>query len=78
MKNKKDHPVVGVELLKKVVSQSPVPVVAIGGIDRNNIDEVIKTGVHSVALISALDREGQLTTEKEIQEEVSFFATKFL
>ena len=31
-----------------------VPVVAIGGIGRNNVEDVLKTGVSMVAMISAL------------------------
>lgn len=48
------HPVQGVNRLKEVVSCLKVPVVAIGGIGRNNIKEVLSTGVSMVAMISAL------------------------
>jgi thiamine-phosphate pyrophosphorylase len=49
-----DHPVQGIGRLKEVVSSLKVPVVAIGGINRSNIQEVLKTGAASVAMISAL------------------------
>jgi thiamine-phosphate pyrophosphorylase len=44
----------GLELLAEVVRQSPVPVVAIGGIDRSNIDAVRRTGVAAWAVIGAI------------------------
>ncbi len=50
----KDHPVVGTELLKQVVLASKFPVVAIGGINRDNIDAVLSTGVQMVAMMTAL------------------------
>lgn len=48
------HPVVGVETLRQVVRRLRVPVVAIGGIVPENFQEVLSTGVPSVAMISAL------------------------
>jgi thiamine-phosphate pyrophosphorylase len=48
------HPVQGLEKLREVVRSLTVPVVAIGGIDRSNIQDVLAAGVHSVAMISAL------------------------
>ncbi len=44
----------GLELLAEVVRQSPVPVVAIGGIDLSNIDAVRQTGVAAWAVIGAI------------------------
>jgi thiamine-phosphate pyrophosphorylase len=48
------HPVQGLEKLREVVAAASIPVVAIGGICRENIEGVLKTGVSSVAMISAL------------------------
>lgn len=48
------HPIQGTEKLRNVVKALRVPVVAIGGIGRDNIKEVFSTGVASVAMISAL------------------------
>jgi len=48
------HPVQGLEKLRQVVQSVQVPVVAIGGIGRANIKDVLATGVASVAMISAL------------------------
>ena len=44
----------GLEALKKIVEKSPVPVYAIGGIKPDNIEDLKRTGVRGVALISAV------------------------
>ncbi len=59
------HPIQGTEKLKKVVESLRVPIVAIGGIGRHNIKEVLATGVSSIAMISALARP---TSGDRIQE----------
>ncbi len=46
----------GLPLLAAAVLQSPVPVVAIGGIGLHNIDAVKTTGTHSWAVISDIFR----------------------
>ncbi len=48
------HPVQSVEKLKVVVESLEAPVVAIGGIGRENVQDVVETGVAMVAMISAL------------------------
>jgi thiamine-phosphate pyrophosphorylase len=48
------HPVQGLQKLSGVVRAVRIPVVAIGGINRDNAKDVLATGVHSVAMISAL------------------------
>ncbi len=48
------HPIQGIEALARTVDAVDVPVVAIGGINRTNIDEVMRTGASAVAVISAL------------------------
>lgn len=48
------HPVQGLDRLRQVVRSVKIPVVAIGGIGRENIKDVLATGVASVAMISAL------------------------
>ena len=52
----KDTPVapLGLELLAEVVARVDLPVVAIGGITRENIDDVMKTGVGCVAVIGGI------------------------
>lgn len=44
----------GVEALSDIVKQSDKPVFAIGGIDTENISEVLLTGVHGVCAISSV------------------------
>jgi thiamine-phosphate pyrophosphorylase len=44
----------GVEIIKPVVDNVDKPVIAIGGINKENIDEVLKQGVKSIAVISAV------------------------
>lgn len=47
-------PVSGIEILKKVVRDYPLPIIAIGGISANNTPEVIQAGAHGIAVISAV------------------------
>jgi len=44
----------GLKVLEKIVQAVTVPIVAIGGIDENNLEKVIKTGCCRVAVISAI------------------------
>lgn len=52
-KHKKDKPK-GIDYLKRVVKRIKIPIFAIGGINRSNIDDVMSTGVHGVAVIGAI------------------------
>lgn len=47
-------PASGLELLKRVVEEIPLPIIAIGGISRENTGQVLETGVHGIAVISAV------------------------
>ncbi len=47
-------PVVGVNLLKQALKICPLPIVAIGGIDENNIQEVLNIGVKNVCMVRYL------------------------
>ena len=47
-------PAGGLGLLKQIVEAIPLPIIAIGGIGRENIPLVMKTGVHGIAVISAV------------------------
>lgn len=47
-------PVVGCERLARVVAKSPIPVVAIGGIDTQNLPMVLKTGARNFAVVRAV------------------------
>jgi len=54
-KTKKDaKEPIGIEGLRKNVQAVNIPVVAIGSINRNNVLDVLKTGVAGVAVISAI------------------------
>lgn len=66
----------GIEALKEVCSKVSIPVFAIGGINIDNIKEVIEAGAYGVALISAImaSRTPGLTAGaliEEIQRSVS-------
>jgi thiamine-phosphate pyrophosphorylase len=50
----KDSTALGLEKLKSIVKSVDIPVVAIGGIDLENIKSVMKTGACSAAVISAV------------------------
>ncbi len=53
--SKKDAgPASGLDLLKKVVETIPLPIIAIGGITPENLEPVLRTGVHGIAVISAV------------------------
>ncbi len=47
-------PVSGIDLLKRIVASTPVPVIAIGGIDQSNASHVMGAGAHGIAVISAV------------------------
>ncbi|MCD4653531.1 thiamine phosphate synthase [bacterium] len=52
---KKDtNPVVGLDLLSQAVEISSIPIVAIGGINLNNLSSVLDAGAKNVAMISEL------------------------
>jgi thiamine-phosphate pyrophosphorylase len=57
------HPVQGTEALKTVVESLDVPVVAIGGIGRHNLDEVLNSGASAVAMITSLSRATSIAEE---------------
>lgn len=65
------HPVQGLEKLKQLTKKLTVPVVAIGGIGRSNIGQVIDAGANSVAMISALAK------AQDIVKETRWFVEKF-
>jgi thiamine-phosphate pyrophosphorylase len=51
---KKDAIVVGIDTLKELKRTISIPVVAIGGINQNNIGQVVAAGADAVAVISAV------------------------
>jgi thiamine-phosphate pyrophosphorylase len=65
-----DHPVQGLARLKEICTKIKKPVVAIGGINRTNIDDVLECGVSSVAMIRGL------TEASDIVEETKWYVDK--
>lgn len=57
------YPATGIENLKRAIKLSELPVVAIGGINCDNIDKVVKAGARVVASISHI-----LENPKEIEK----------
>ncbi len=51
---KPDARVIGLEGLRRIVESVRIPVVAIGGINKDNVEDVLRTGVAGVAVISAV------------------------
>jgi thiamine-phosphate pyrophosphorylase len=47
-------PAAGISLLKQIVEAIPLPIIAIGGITADNTPPLIQTGVHGIAVISAV------------------------
>ncbi len=47
-------PASGLDLLRQVVEKIPVPIIAIGGINKDNIPLVRETGAYGIAVISAV------------------------
>jgi thiamine-phosphate pyrophosphorylase len=60
----------GLELIKKIKENVKTPLVAIGGINYDNIDEVLKVGIRNVAVISAI------VTKDDVENECSKFIRK--
>lgn len=51
-----DVPLLGLDALAEICAQSPLPVVAISGIDETNLAAVARAGAHAAAISSALFR----------------------
>ncbi len=51
---KKDVRILGLDGLREVTESVNIPVVAIGGINHENVADVLRTGVDGIALISAV------------------------
>jgi thiamine-phosphate pyrophosphorylase len=67
---KKGAAVVGVNMLKELKRTISTPLVAIGGINQNNIGEVVSAGADAVAVISAI------LSEKDVKEAVQKLIAK--
>jgi thiamine-phosphate pyrophosphorylase len=47
-------PICGLDLLRQIVKQIPLPIIAIGGIQEANIAELLSAGAYGIAIISAI------------------------
>jgi thiamine-phosphate pyrophosphorylase len=47
-------PVSGIDILRQVVETISLPIIAIGGVAAENIPDVMRTGAHGIAVISAV------------------------
>jgi thiamine-phosphate pyrophosphorylase len=64
----------GLSLLQAAVASMTVPVYAIGGIDRDKVPAVLKTGAYGVAVIRAvLAQNDPLIAARELQEAVQAY-----
>lgn len=66
----KDYKEIGLEVITKVKNSVKVPFIAIGGIDRENIDKVLEAGASRVAIISALLNEEFVDNLKYFKEKL--------
>ncbi len=53
---KSDAQLIGLEELERIVAKTKIPVVAIGGIGYENIDQVVRAGAHYFAIISDINQ----------------------
>lgn len=66
-------PVLGLEGLATICSQVKIPVVAIGGLHKENAREVIKSGAHCLAVISAVvGAEDICRAAADLRQEIRF------
>jgi len=63
-------PAAGIELIKHIKDKIKIPFVAIGGINQENLDGVLKAGAKSVAIMSAL------LTKDDVEEEAKKLISK--
>ena len=67
----KDYATVGIKYLEFVAQNIPIPFVAIGGIKEHNIQEVIKAGAKSIALVT------EITQAIDIKEKIKILGKQF-
>jgi len=67
--SKEDVKVIGLEGLRAIVNVSSLPVIAIGGIDKDNVKDVIRNGAKGIAVISAaVSKEDVKKAVEELRE----------
>ncbi len=71
---KKDYRPVGLKLILQIKEKLSIPFVAIGGINENNIDEVIEAGAECVAVVRAvMGAESPAKAARKLREKISSF-----
>lgn len=71
---KKDAIDVNIETLKEIVQKVNIPVVAIGGVNQDNVDKLADTGIDGISVISAiLGKRDARKAAKELKEAVEKF-----
>ena len=51
---KRNRNIVGLDLITETKKITNIPIVAIGGINKNNAEKVIKSGAHSICVVSEI------------------------
>lgn len=70
--------ITGLQVLKQAKRELNVPIVAIGGIDLDNVDSVIAAGADSIAVISAVFGAEKEGSNRTIKQKASQFSQAFL
>jgi thiamine-phosphate pyrophosphorylase len=69
---KSDAKLIGLEELERIVAATRIPVVAIGGIGYENIDQVVKAGAHYFAIISDINQSSDMMSRmNELNRKIS-------
>ncbi|HPO82566.1 MAG TPA: thiamine phosphate synthase [bacterium] len=67
--SKENVKIIGLEGLRSIVNVSSLPVIAIGGIDKDNVKDVIRNGAKGIAVISAaVSKEDVKKAVEELRE----------
>jgi thiamine-phosphate pyrophosphorylase len=73
-------PVLGIEKLKKIIAfQSNIPLIIIGGITKNDVELILNSGAHGIAVSSAINTANdKYHAAKEIISKVSQFSKNYI
>lgn len=67
----------GIDTLDEICKSVTIPIVAIGGIKKTNAIEVMKSGVHGIAVVSALfDQPNVQTATEELKKIINEFKNR--
>jgi len=76
-RTKTDIRLVGLDTLALICGISTIPVIAIGGIDEERVDEILSRGAHGIAVISAvLDEDDPARAARRLRERVDRYLRK--